>query len=295
MALNSNERRERVHPVKITKLCLECGADMKGAGYSYPTDPPRYVHLCSANGDHPAQTFTERYPTVVFEELPGDDHRVLLTSANSPASSAGTVPAGGLMVEEKVDGWRAVYLPDHTGRRRLFTRNGHPIEGVGHILWRLEQMERAAGVPMVFDGEFQVGGSLEATKAWCEREWRHGGEAGQFFAFDALPYAQWQSGGTDQPLVERKARLAHLFAATEALSWEWRPRSHGRDEQLPPVVLVEDGWVFDAGDAMKEARRVWSRNGEGVVLKAADAPYRRLRTDAWQKLKRDTKWLRRAA
>jgi ATP-dependent DNA ligase len=207
---------------------------------------------------------------------------------------AGTLPDGGLMQEEKIDGWRAVYLPDHTGRKRLFTRGGHPIEGVEHILHRLAQIERAAGEPIVVDGEFQVAGSLAATKAWCERGWKAGGEAGQLFAFDCLPLTEWRAGGTATPLYERKKRLVDLFAESAGDSWEWRPGSYGRDDKAPPVVLVEDSWCFDAGDVIAEARRVWARQGEGLMLKDPMSPYRRNRCDAWMKVKADNKWMRRA-
>ncbi|MDS7278876.1 hypothetical protein NXG15_29670, partial [Klebsiella pneumoniae] len=94
-----------------------------------------------------------------------------------------------------------------------FTRQGRTIEGAGHILYRLSLMERAAGRPMVFDGEFQVGGSLAATKAWCEGGWRRGREAGTLHLFDCLPMADWRAGGDDTPLYARKARLQDLARA----------------------------------------------------------------------------------
>lgn len=207
----------------------------------------------------------------------------------------GDVPAGGLMCEEKRDGFRAVWLPDHTGRKRLFTRNGMAIEGVDHILHRLAQMERAAGAPVVVDGEFQVDGSLAATKAWCERGWKAGGEAGQLFAFDAMLLSDWRAGGSATPLYQRKKALVGLFEESTGDAWEWRPGSHGRDDKLPPVVLVEDSWCFDAADVMAEARRVWAAGGEGLMLKDPCAPYQRNRSDAWLKVKADNKWMRRAA
>lgn len=69
------------------------------------------------------------------------------------------------MWEQKIDGWRALRFPGIDGKVRLWTRNGQTIEGAGHILHRLALMEQVAGEPMVFDGEFQLGGTLEATKA----------------------------------------------------------------------------------------------------------------------------------
>jgi ATP-dependent DNA ligase len=202
-----------------------------------------------------------------------------------------------MLMEQKVDGYRAVCLPDHMGRKRLFTRGGHTIESTAHILYRLAQMERAAGCPMVFDGEFQVAGTLNATKRWAESGWKMGGEAGQLFLFDAMPLADWERGRCDVPLVERKALLARLAAESEAHGWEWRPGSKGRDDALPPVVVLEDSWAFDAADVVAEVRRVWAAGGEGVMAKYAEAPYVRSRNGAWLKVKGENahRWMRLAA
>ena len=206
----------------------------------------------------------------------------------------GAIPAGGVMVETKVDGWRAARFPGVDGRVRLWSRNGMPIEAE-HILHRLGLMERVAGEPLMFDGEFLVGDTLAATKAWAERGWRMGGEAGQFFAFDCLTLAEWRAGGSDVPLYQRKRQLLDLARAVEddpALSWEWRPGSRGRDDSVPPVVVLPDTWAFDPADVMAEARRVWAADGEGLMLKDAESPYRRNRSDAWMKVKPGGPWWR---
>jgi len=201
------------------------------------------------------------------------------------ASWLGKLPDGGAMMEEKRDGFRALYLPDHTGKRRLFTRNGHRIEGAGHILHRLSMMEAAAGVPMMFDGEFQVNGTLAATKLWCERGWKAGGEAGHFHVFDCLTLADWQAGGSAVPLHERKAMLQRLDQDADADDWTWRPGSHGRDDGLAAVTVLPDLWACDVRDVLDQARRVWAADGEGLMLKDAESPYQRNRSDAWQKVK----------
>lgn len=198
-----------------------------------------------------------------------------------------TVPDGGCMVEQKIDGYRALYFRGRDGKPGLWTRGGFAIEGVGHILHRLALIEQAAGVPMCFDGEFVVGGTLSATKAWCERAWKQGGEAGTFHVFDALPDAEWQRGGTDTPLHVRKAALANMIRDADAapLSWEWRAGTHGREPDAPTVVLVEDEWCADVGDVLDLADRVWSAGGEGIMLKDPYSPYQRNRNDAWRKVK----------
>lgn len=207
----------------------------------------------------------------------------------------GKLPETGIAVEEKKDGWRACYFRGHDGQPRLWTRNGHPIEGVEHITHRLAQFERAAGLPLFIDGEFQIGGTLEATKAWCERGWKMGGTAGVFYAFDIVPQAEWARGGWDAPWHQRKrmlTELAEVVNADDAFAWDWRPGSFGRDEGRPTVGILMDTWAFDVADVLDEARRVWAAGGEGLMLKDAEAPYRRNRHDAWQKVKRDGPWLR---
>lgn len=211
----------------------------------------------------------------------------------------GEVPAGGWMVEEKRDGWRCLYLTGIDGKPRLFTRQGHLIEGAGHIAYRLGLMERAAGEPMVFDGEFQVGGSLAATKHWCETGWKAGGEAGTLYLFDCLTMAEWRAGGSDTPLYARKARLQALARAVdedEALSWEFRPGSRGDERWRTSCPILPDNWLSDAGDVLDEARRVWAAEGEGLMLKDAEAPYRRNRNTSWLKVKQaNAHYWRRAA
>jgi ATP-dependent DNA ligase len=198
-----------------------------------------------------------------------------------------TIPSGGMMAETKIDGWRAAYLRNWRGEAGLYTRNGHEIHGVGHILHKLAMLERAAGEPMFFDGEFQVRVCLSATKHWCERGWKGGGEAGTFHLFDAMPLSQWKRGGSDTPLYRRKASLVEIMAAADAMpeAWEWREGPRGREPEEPAVVLLKDEWVANAFDALALARRAWAAKLEGLVLKYAESPYQRKRAPWWMKVK----------
>lgn len=207
---------------------------------------------------------------------------------------SGTMPDGGIWAEEKRDGWRALYLPDHEGRKRLFTRNGMPLEGVDHILERLGEMEQAAGVPMVFDGEFQVGDTLQETRDWCYRGWKSGGTAGQFHAFDCLPYRQWEQGGTDTPLSERRTMLEQLFKVQgDDDGWTWKEGSRGAVPAIEPVTLLDVHWLSGPGDLLELVHAIWNRGGEGLMFKDDAAPYRRNRTDAWLKVKRGGAWMKK--
>lgn len=211
----------------------------------------------------------------------------------------GTLPDEGMAFEEKKNGLRAMFFRGHDGEPRLWSRNGYRIEGTAHIVHKLKQFERAAGQPLFLDGEFIVGDSLAETKAWFEAGWKYGGEAGHFYAFDAVPYVNWIRGGWEKPWTYRKAWLVKLAEQADdpSLSWEWAEGSRGRWEASNPVTVLEDGWCFTPADVVNETRRVWTRSGEGIMLKSADAPYQRKRTDAWLKVKAENqhKWMRKAA
>jgi ATP-dependent DNA ligase len=206
----------------------------------------------------------------------------------------GGIPAFGLMAEPKIDGWRCLFFPGTDGITRLWSRQGMPLEGADHILSRLARMQDAAGEALFIDGEIQVDGTLAATKHWFETGWRTGGDRGVFHAFDVLTYREWRAGGSDRPLYARKARLRALLDASEEADdgWTWREGSRGAE---PPaaVRIVDDGWCFDAADVLAEARRVWVDGGEGLVLKDAEAPYRRKRSPAWLKVKPGGPWWRK--
>lgn len=200
----------------------------------------------------------------------------------------GKLPSGDWAAALKVDGWRAVYCP-LVQRKTLHTRNGIPIEGIGHILHKLEAMERHAGEPLIFDGEFQVGGTLAATKAWCEAGWKAGGEDGTYHLFDCLTLSEWLDGGSDRPWIERQRVMRQLYTAVEGLSeeWEWRAGTKGKEPDGPHVTILSAEYVADHGEVMDLAQKVWDVDGEGLVLKRIDSPYRRNRSNDWLKVKKE--------
>lgn len=193
----------------------------------------------------------------------------------------------GTVAEAKIDGWRALYFRGLDGKPRLWTRGGHEIGGVSHILHRISIMEAVAGEPLFIDGEFQVDGTLPATKRWCESGWKTGDDKGTFHAFDCMTEAEWQSNRCERPLYERKAMLERLHRAAldHPLSWEFRPGTHGREPDGPIVEIMREWWVSDAGEVDALAARVWSAGGEGLMLKDPMAPYRRNRSSDWRKVK----------
>jgi ATP-dependent DNA ligase len=204
----------------------------------------------------------------------------------------GELPPGQWVASVKVDGWRAAWFRGIDGKPRLWTRGGLPIEGVAHIAARCLAMEEAAGGPLFIDGEFQCGGTLLATKAWCERAWKLGGCNGTFFAFDCLSSGDWQRGGTDQPWLERQERLHALVDATETLSREPGWVSGATGEPVPEryVTALPGELIQSHAGVVRAAEEVWAAGGEGLVLKRIDSLYRRNRSSDWLKVKQEQKW-----
>lgn len=200
---------------------------------------------------------------------------------------AGQMPDGGAMVERKHDGFRCLFFPGLNRQPGLWTRNGMPMPGAGHVLARLLEVEAEMGGRWMIDGEIVVDGSLKATRDHYNHRHRLG-DAGTFYAFDAVPLDDWQRGRSDMLLFERKAALTRAIEATapDAAAWEWRERSHGAGHGVDPVEMVTDVWLFDAAEVDAEAHRVWAQGHEGLVIKRADAPYIRARSDDWLKFKR---------
>ena len=205
----------------------------------------------------------------------------------------GEFPADGQqVVQQKIDGFRCLYFAGIDGVKRLWSRNGIPLNGLAHILARCRAMEEAAGCDLFLDGEFQVSGTLLATKAWCERAWKLGGCNGTFFAFDCLSFADWQRGGTDQPWLERQERLHELVAATEDIPREPSWASGASGEPVPEryVQALSGELILSHAGVVRAAEEVWAAGGEGLVLKRIDSPYRRNRTSDWLKVKQEQKW-----
>lgn len=194
----------------------------------------------------------------------------------------GDVQGRGMLCEQKRDGWRLLHI-----NGKCFTRNGMPYRGIGHIERALALLQAQFDSPMFFDGEFVVGEGVETlamTKAHQDSGWRSG-DAGVLHLFDCLPMAAWEADDDETPLYERKRLLRGaiegMMRAPEA--WEM-----GWSEGVPcPIRFVPDDWVFEARDVERLANEVWSAGGEGVVVKNERAPYRRKRTDAWRKYRRD--------
>ena len=198
-----------------------------------------------------------RYPSLSRR---GPSELVMLASQRW----TGDVPGDGLIVAEKIDGVRALWI-----NGTLTSREGIPIQGTDHIAHELRTLEQRFGEPMMFDGELQVAGALRPTLAHFAS---HGsrGDAGRLHLFDAVPLEQWRRDSCEEPLTAR------LNALAEAME----PDNHRHVGLIPWRV---DGFA----DGIREAAAsVWARGGEGLVLKVPTSSYRRRRSADWMKVKR---------
>lgn len=208
------------------------------------------------------------------------------------AEYRGELPPGEWFAQPKIDGWRAAWFRGIDGKPQLWTRNGLPIEGVQHIAARCLAMEEQAGEPLFIDGEFQVDGTLLATKAWCERAWKLGGCNGTLFAFDCMTQAEWMAGGSVMPWLDRQVRLHDLVNATEAIPREpgWKSGANGQCVPEKYVQALPAEYVTSHAGVLRAAEETWAAGGEGLVLKLRESAYKRLRAPEWLKVKREQKW-----
>ncbi|MFC4593695.1 hypothetical protein [Sphingobium tyrosinilyticum] len=175
----------------------------------------------------------------------------------------GTVPGGGLIVQEKVDGIRALWIDG-----QLVTREGNAIGGTSHIAAALARLEQAFGRRMMFDGEFQVGAALQPTLRHFANGGRYG-DAGHLFLFDAVPLEDWR---TDRCQIPLTARLDVLDAGGAALRGD-------------AVSVLPRRLVATPSAVQRDAEGIWAREGEGLVAKVPTSLYRRRRDMAWAKVK----------
>ena len=167
--------------------------------------------------------------------------------------------------ELKVDGMRLLYFG--APLNMLVTKEGQPVEAAAHVLYGLQQLERAYGMPMFFDMEFEAG-TFEETNAVFRR--RKPGQ-GRVWIFDAMPVEMWASLGhmRQSDWIDRKDKLYDMAAKV--------PRPH--------VGVLLHASIAGAMDAHALAQKAWDRKLEGIVTKDKRSSYWRCKSATWLKLK----------
>lgn len=181
----------------------------------------------------------------------------------------GQVPVGGCGIEPKIDGIRMLWIDGE-----LVTREGVPIHGADHIAAELRRMEHEACVPLFIDGEWQVGGTFDATRRHFMAKGGLG-NAGIFHVFDVLEMRQWRGQDVSPALHARKRKLEALCQPLD---------------EDGPVRQIPWAWVETEADARRVAADVIAAGGEGVILKHANATYRPGRSTNWLRIKKSQTW-----
>jgi len=170
----------------------------------------------------------------------------------------------GCIVEDKKDGWRALWI-----NGELVTREGAPIYGADHVADQLRAIERQRCRPTFFDGEFVVGDSFASTHAHLMARGRNGCQ-GTLWLFDMMDMETWAGNACCEPLTARRRRLDTLageFTGDAVRVLPWR-------------------YFETAAEIEADAAEVIAAGGEGIVVKDPRAVYARRRTSAWQRIKR---------
>lgn len=165
--------------------------------------------------------------------------------ADHPSNAVGQV---------KLDGYRALYIGGP-----LVSREGFPLTQAAHSWRALQELERAFGKPMFFDGEYVHPQGLE----FCSRP------GGTIWLFDAVPLEVWRRNGTSAPLDHRLDMLLdrgqHCFG--------------------PALGALTAFPLPTAPEAQRKAEELIRLGYEGLFVKDRTSVYRRRRHGSWRKIK----------
>jgi ATP-dependent DNA ligase len=154
----------------------------------------------------------------------------------------------------KLDGRRALYIGG-----QLVSREGEVMPQAAHSYRALQELERAFGKPMFFDGEYVHPEGLDA----CARP------GGTVFLWDAVPLDQWRRERETSPLVDRRQMLLdrgqHCFGPALGA--------------LVPFPLPSKA------EAKRKAGELIALGYEGIIVKKRSGLYQRRRSRDWLKVK----------
>lgn len=161
--------------------------------------------------------------------------------------------------ELKFDGYRALVALGEDGPR-IFTRNGHDwSDRFASLRPAFEPLDCDSSL---MDGEIVAGAGLQGFSN-LQKAIKAGGPF-RFYAFDLLSLDGEDLAG--EPLAARRKRLEKLFKSAPPLG----------QADLSPVIRHDADGVFD---------RICAAEGEGLIAKRIDRPYRGGRGRDWLKVK----------
>lgn len=163
-------------------------------------------------------------------------------------------------VEMKIDGICGLYIDG-----RMVTLEGTPLDCATHCIPALAEMERLAGMPLFFHGEYVEPAGFDATiSAFKSRK-----GIGSLFLHDMVPLNIWQSG--------RRCELAR------------RERRHTLEQLVKKVACPWVGFITSrevkGRDLVRTFQQYGAMGAEGMVIKDPHGFYERRRGGGWFKMK----------
>ena len=163
------------------------------------------------------------------------------------------------LVEPKIDGLRGIIVLD-PNNPRIISRNGKQLQNHDHLLALL--MKKGSGY--VLDGEFYAG-SWEKTMTACRKA--NSSTEATFWAFDAIPLADFRRGKCASPQTTRRTILKRIVAG------------------CPGVIVTPQRTVNSHREIMEAYKQYAAKGFEGAMLKVPGASYTSGRSRAWLKVK----------
>ena len=180
----------------------------------------------------------------------------------------GDWPDRGALVEEKIDGIRALWM-----NTRLTSREGADLLSTEPLWEECAALAKAIDPSCTggafLDGEWIEPGGFGPTLAMHGRN-ASGKAEGVYYVFDALPEQVflWRVVGAE--LIDRRLKIEREIARLG----------------LTRVKLLPARRIHQEAEAMNYAREVWARGGEGIVIKDPFSRYGRVRSPDWRRVKR---------
>lgn len=170
------------------------------------------------------------------------------------------------IIEPKLDGYRAIMMPDDDGFYTALSREGRELHNANHIIEEIRQ-KCLLDIPWVFDGEL-CGNDWNDTSSIVHTQGAHAKYRElKYHVFDAIPLVQFKMQRCDLTLQFRRSIIHNLF----------------NDSQY--IQLVPQYPISSIDEVYIKSRQLVQQGYEGGVLKSLNSCYEYDRTSAWRKVK----------
>ena len=182
---------------------------------------------------------------------------------------------GEKLVENKYDGTRCLTVVYPSGKVEQFSRNGKEMVNFPNIIAQFEKVAKTLSEPTVFDGEMMSANFQSLMKQINRKKDVDTGDA-NLHIFDWLPLDKFLDGLYLTPQLQRSESLGKWFNQNSV------KLPNVRISEFELINLSTKKGLVRLDELRAEAAAL---NLEGVMLKAAEAPYQCSRTTNWLKIK----------